>query len=696
MLADDRDFPLRHIIGGTSEGRCIICRISCSILRYLKSRSSEYGTHPADESPQIGPTDFDAYEHWVDHLGINHSREIRCLKLFFQITEGYSEQRYELERFFWTFPDLHESQSPQIRKKSDEEMKHRRVNYDLIRSWISICEMEHTKCRRSVHVRQKPQVELFVIDVSTRTITKAPKDCHYIALSYVCGDVLPNLEGLTAESWRLDSGTSHERLPDVIPRTIEDAMVVVRELNYRYLWVDAYCISQFDALQRAYFISCMDQIYEGAVLTIVALSGSHSNAGLAGVSTPLTHWLQSTVETIQGTLMVTEVKPITSVFRNSNWSARAWTLQEGTLSRHCLCFERDTYFLWCREELFSEVMKIDSHPDRFRCTVFPFLRPHCFGLDFNEDKFAMDEFQDMLQAYTARQLTRSSDAHNAIIGMLNRVSASSGVKFSYGMPTEPNLIYSMLWTGARNVRLRRRPGFPSWSWLGWEGKITCTSFWISRPWTFDESPDDFRAPGFFRPGYFLSAGGGTHDNDFAWQVDSASPIEYPTELDESQELRVTAARATFPLVMLVRDGDSLPNGEAVGDIWTMVDNDGQSIGTEEFYIDDVDPETGRPYTEYGKSFRAEYGKTFRVEPEISAELDKVRSAAEFLLLVRWKEAHESGELKDPEDYKEIGDLVWAILIIRNSDNTARRVAMVTMDYHHWIQGDPQSVEVVLV
>jgi hypothetical protein len=73
----------------------------------------------------------------------------------------------------------------------------------------------------------------------------------------------------------------------------------------------------------------------------------------------------------------------------------------------------------------------------------------------------MDEFQDMLQAYTARQLTRSSDAHNAITGMLNRVSASSGVTFSYGMPTEPNLIYSMLWTGARNVRLRRRPGFPS-------------------------------------------------------------------------------------------------------------------------------------------------------------------------------------------------------------------------------------------
>jgi hypothetical protein len=36
------------------------------------------------------------------------------------------------------------------------------------------------------------------------------------------------------------------------------------------------------------------------------------------------------------------------------------------------------------------------------------------------------------------------------------------------------------------------------------------------------------------------------------------------------------------------------------------------------------------------------------------------------------------------------------LVIRNSDNTARRVALVTMDYKYWIQGNPQPVEIVLV
>ena len=115
---------------------------------------------------------------------------------------------------------MHESRSPQIGKKSDEEKETGRVNYDLVRSWLSICEIEHTNLCRSTPA----QLELFLVDVSTCCIIKAPKDCQYLALSYVCGKTLPNLEGLTPETWRQDLGTSHERLPAVVPRTIENAM----------------------------------------------------------------------------------------------------------------------------------------------------------------------------------------------------------------------------------------------------------------------------------------------------------------------------------------------------------------------------------------------------------------------------------------------------------------------------------------
>jgi hypothetical protein len=684
MLDYDGDDPPRHKLTGASDSQCAICCMLCSIRRYLQSRTSEYSTIASDDNPELGPTELECYEHWLDQLGVNHGTSIRTLKLYMEETIN----RDDLQRFFWTFPDMQQSRNPQIRKKSGEEVKLGKVDYDLIRAWISICESEHTSSCSPAVVKQTNVVELFVIDVATRSIIKAPTGSHYIALSYVCGKPLPNLQGLSAESWRLDLENSHALLPDNIPRTIEDAMDVVRKLNHRYLWVDAYCISQFDSAQREYFIGRMDEIYEGAVLTIIAMSGIDSEAGLAGVSTPLTGWPQTTVETTNGTLMVTEVQSVRSVFRDSKWYTRAWTLQEGTLSRRCLCFARNTYFMWCREELFSEVARVDSNPDRFKWSLTTANRPYCFGLDFNDNEFTMVEFQNMLQAYTARQFTRSSDALNAAIGMMNRISRLHGVKFSYGMPTKPDLVYCLLWTAEQSAWLRRRPGFPSWSWLGWEGKVECTSYRVNPPdgaETSEKGTRASRAPGVFCPGRLGVGIAGQWREDFlAWQADSTAHIEYPIELEKSQELRVTTARAVFPLVMLAHDGESLPNGKAVGDFWTMVGNDGESIAKRQDCFN---------------LFRWDSASAFRVAPEVSSELDKVSSAAEFLLMHHWIEVHEDGRLKEPYEWKKygtLGDVVLAILIIRNSDNTAWRAATLTIDYRYWIQGNPQTVEVVLV
>jgi hypothetical protein len=683
MLAYDGDDPPQQKLIATPEAQCAICRLISSIRRYLQSHTSEYSIIASDDNAEIGPTEFECYEHWLDQLGLNHSASARCLKLYMEGTEN----KDDLERFFWTFPHLQQPGTPQIRTKSDQEVAEGKVDYDLITSWISICETEHAgNCNPSATQRAH-QVDLFVIDVLTRSIIKAPKDSGYLALSYVCGKSVPNLEGLSSDSWRLDLGTSSARLPNPVPRTIEDAMVVVQKLNQRYLWVDAYCISQFDHAQRAYFISKMDQIYEGAVLTIIAMSGRDSEAGLAGVSTPLTGWPQTAVETSHGKLLVTEVQSIRSVFRDSGWNTRAWTLQEGTLSRRCLCFARNTYFLWCREELFSEIATIKRGPGRYRWLPTEFSRPNCFGLDLNQCEFTMVEFQGMLQAYTARGFTMSSDALNAAVGMLNRVSRLHGVVFSYGMPTERDLDCSLLWTAPSDVRLRRRGGFPSWSWLGWEGKITCTSYREALPSVsdaFDDITQVLPAPGTFRHGQLLSGvARGYSETNATWQADSAIHIRYPAKLEESQELRVTTARAIFPLIILARDRDILPDGEAVGDWWTMIGDDGQSIATKQDC----------------SNSKVLCTNAFRVGPDISSELVQVSSAAEFLLMQHWVEVHQDGASKIPQELilnGKASNVVFAMLVIRKSNNTARRAALVKVDYQYWVQGNPQTVEIVLI
>jgi hypothetical protein len=195
----------------------------------------------------------------------------------------------------------------------------------------------------------------------------------------------------------------------------------------------------------------------------------------------------------------------------------------------------------------------------------------------------------------------------------------------------------------------------------------------------------FRAPGIFCPGLLgIGIAGQWRGNAFAWQADSAAHIEFPDERDKSQELQVTTARAVFPLSMLAHDGDSLPEGEAVGDFWTMIGNDGQNIGKRQYCLN---------------YYKMDCANAFHVKPEISTGLAKVSSAAEFLLMHHWIEAHEKGKLEEQHDWSEygrLGDIVLAVVVIRNAYNTARRVALVTTDYQYWIQGDPKTAEIVLV
>lgn len=97
----------------------------------------------------------------------------------------------------------------------------------------------------------------------------------------------------------------------------------------------------------------MDLIYGCASLTIVAMSGSNSNAGLAGVSpsNPRTMQLK---ETIDGLTFFTVPPTPTAEKEVSEWDARAWTLQEGLLSRRKLVFTQTQMYFQCEQQSIME------------------------------------------------------------------------------------------------------------------------------------------------------------------------------------------------------------------------------------------------------------------------------------------------------------------------------------------------------
>ncbi|KAI1195510.1 heterokaryon incompatibility protein-domain-containing protein [Nemania serpens] len=120
--------------------------------------------------------------------------------------------------------------------------------------------------------------DLQLIDCTTRLVRPAADGDRYVALSYVWGEFNAPSNCNTQHVF------SSRKLPVALPKVIDDAISVTRNLGYSFLWVDKYCIDQDDANSKHDQIRQMDLIYERAELTIISACGDE-NDSLAGVST---------------------------------------------------------------------------------------------------------------------------------------------------------------------------------------------------------------------------------------------------------------------------------------------------------------------------------------------------------------------------------------------------------------------------
>ncbi|KAH7093544.1 heterokaryon incompatibility [Paraphoma chrysanthemicola] len=135
-----------------------------------------------------------------------------------------------------------------------------------------------------------------------------PEDCSYVALSYVWGRPCPTL------------AASSNSLRDA-PQTILDSMKITRELGFRYLWVDRYCIDQAHAIDKRHQIQQMGAIYSAAQLTVIASAGEDPSCGLSGVSTDRVTFREVTI----GDFTVRFIpEPVTHEICLSTWASRAW------------------------------------------------------------------------------------------------------------------------------------------------------------------------------------------------------------------------------------------------------------------------------------------------------------------------------------------------------------------------------------
>ena len=240
---------------------------------------------------------------------------------------------------------------------------------NLLQRWIQECNNNHEKCRMSSRIMNG----LWLIDVTNRQLVVAPKRCQYFALSYVYGGVKIN------------------KLARDLPRTIEDAIQLVKILGYRYFWIDTLCLTKDHLEDHQTRSQVMNLVYGCAFVTIVAAPGVNAQKGLPGIpgSEKRARSHMYHCEVIKGQKSGIQLPSLREQISNSKWSTRAWTFQESLFSKRYLIVTDEQTYWECSQAAYCEAVKepVDTFLDM---TVLPSFS-RVLGNSFSEQR----DFKDL-------------------------------------------------------------------------------------------------------------------------------------------------------------------------------------------------------------------------------------------------------------------------------------------------------------
>ena len=344
------------------------------------------------------------------------------------------------------------------------------TDFSVLQGWLEFCVKSHKDYCRLSKTNDIPGFHLF--DCGARHVVRAESTYKYVALSYVWG----------TEDCQMNGSLP---LPSNLPQTINDAIFVTSKLGFQFLWIDRYCILAEDQTSRHLQISMMDVIYEAAELTIIAADGINVNSGLTGISKAR----DGQPRLSMGPWQLNSIMPDPSIaIKRSKYFTRAWTYQEGLLSRRRLFFSRDQAYFECHSCSFQESLAEPEALVKVQSESIEFEKPETYSMGTGS-KFRVfpSTFLHQIQIhpwllsrcfseYTGRELSYQADALNGLLGLLRRlrhpyfnVAHVLGVPILWSLPNwslNEGFAAGLCWELSPGGS-DRRSLFPSWSWAGW-------------------------------------------------------------------------------------------------------------------------------------------------------------------------------------------------------------------------------------
>jgi hypothetical protein len=351
---------------------------------------------------------------------------------------------------------------------------------DQCREFLDNCEQNHADCFMAVDLDSPANaLDMILIDVKRACLVEARPTFRYLTLSYVWGKPWQSLTTKHDFSKRQIPGSLTRT---VINQVVKDAMELVRAIGETYLWVDTLCIIQDDEDFKARQIAAMDIIYSRGIACICAISGTNSDAPLPGVRPGTAPPQHEAADDKVALVMVRGEGTLQEQLEDSVYDTRGWCFQERHLSRRCMYFADRAVFFTCQTDRMSKVEpKAEPTPTLSGRLIAPL---HFLGDTFTFHQSTPQEQQrlfqyvygELVENYTKRNFTRSSDIIIAFTGIINRLNSYMDWNFVCGMPTK-FLEFSLLWISYIESEdalpvVQRNDQFPSWSWAGSVSLVT--------------------------------------------------------------------------------------------------------------------------------------------------------------------------------------------------------------------------------
>ncbi|KAJ4129000.1 hypothetical protein NW768_007527 [Fusarium equiseti] len=356
-----------------------------------------------------------------------------------------------------------------------------------IQTWLDDCK-GHDECSSSYTEAPLPTR---VIEVSPadqkepRVVESGGQRGTYTTLSYCWGKA--PFETLTTSNYTqcikaLNMST--------LPLTIQEAIIVTRNLSIPYLWIDALCIIQDSEDDKDREISSMKDIYARSALTIVAASAQSVSEGFLQ-DRPLPKGVFTIPFRIKsdlfGSFCFGKLSTASYNERSEPLAKRAWTLQEQLLTQRSVTFTARTMLWTCKAGT-------RTFGDSFH---YPYSDSYERSQTINLNKLLLDEedaryckydalsgWCKLVTVYSLRLASLESDKLNAIGGVasLSSFSSALGPQYHAGMWTY-KFVLQLTWYVEHQhdslpgvelpSRLPKAYRAPSWSWASVEGGIIC-------------------------------------------------------------------------------------------------------------------------------------------------------------------------------------------------------------------------------